>query len=53
MVQSLEEEIEQLREAMLIVADEMGLTADETLEISRQLDRLINQLEALKNSCKV
>ncbi|MCG7334239.1 aspartyl-phosphate phosphatase Spo0E family protein [Sporosarcina sp. ACRSM] len=53
MVQSLEEEIEQLREAMLIVADQMGLTADETLEVSRQLDRLINQLEALKNSCEV
>lgn len=45
MEQSLEQEIEQTRETMLVVATQMGLTADETLEVSRQLDQLINELE--------
>lgn len=53
MERSLEEEIELIREAMLKVADKSGLSADETLEMSRRLDRLINELEALKESCQI
>lgn len=40
---SLEDEIEQMREIMMNVAAREGLTADETMELSQQLDLLINQ----------
>lgn len=50
MKRSLEVEIEVTREAMMIAAIKEGLTADETLELSRKLDSLMNQLEMNKTS---
>ncbi len=52
---SLGEEIELMREAMVGAADKYGLTADETIELSRKLDNLINQFDRqrdLKNLCQ-
>jgi hypothetical protein len=43
MKRSLEDEIELMRETMMNVAAREGLTADETMELSQQLDLLINQ----------
>lgn len=47
---SLEEKIELMREEMIEVAVEKGLTADETIWFSRKLDCLINQYEEQKKS---
>ncbi len=43
MKRSLEDEIELMRETMMNVAAREGLTADETMKLSQQLDLLINQ----------
>lgn len=45
----LEEEIEMMREAMMGAADKEGLIADETLELSRKLDSLMNQFDKRKD----
>lgn len=49
---SLEDEIEFTREAMAAAAVKEGLSANETLELSRKLDGLMNKFEVFKtNSC--
>lgn len=51
---SLEEKIELMREEMIEVAVEKGLTAEETIGLSRKLDCLINQYEEQKKiACKL
>ncbi len=47
---SLEVEIEIMREKMINVAIKKGLTADETIGLSRKLDCLINQFEEQKKA---
>ncbi|WP_342509088.1 aspartyl-phosphate phosphatase Spo0E family protein [Sporosarcina sp. FSL K6-2383] len=49
MESDLEEEIEMMREAMMGAADKEGLIADETLELSRKLDSLMNQFDKRKD----
>ena len=44
----VENEIEKTRKLMIAIASSTGLNSNETLEISRQLDTLINQYESLK-----
>ena len=44
----VENEIEKNRKLMIAIASSTGLNSNETLEISRQLDTLINQYESLK-----
>ena len=44
----MENEIEKTRKLMISIASSTGLNSNETLEISRQLDTLINQYESIK-----
>ncbi|WP_342512773.1 aspartyl-phosphate phosphatase Spo0E family protein [Sporosarcina sp. FSL K6-1522] len=48
---SLEEEIEYIRAKMMDTADKEGLTADQTMELSRELDRLLNQFQTEQQKC--
>ena len=41
----MEKEIEKTRKLMINIASSTGLNSNETLEISRKLDTLINQYE--------
>ena len=44
----VENEIEKTRKLMIAIASSTGLNSNETLEISRKLDTLINQYESIK-----
>ena len=48
---SLEEEIEYVRVKMMDMADKEGLAADQTMELSRELDRLLNQFQREQQKC--
>ena len=48
---SLEEEIEYVRVKMMDMADKEGLAADQTMELSRELDRLLNQFQMEQQKC--
>lgn len=48
----LQERIEEVREAMIQTAHQKGLQSIETVELSRQLDVLMNEYEAsLRKDC--
>ena len=48
----MENEIEKTRKLMIAIASSTGLNSNETLEISRKLDTLINQYESIKSFSK-
>ncbi|MDS9470417.1 aspartyl-phosphate phosphatase Spo0E family protein [Sporosarcina pasteurii] len=52
MRQNLMDEIEQLRVAMIITANQKGFSSRETIDLSRKLDILLNELESDKDSLR-
>jgi len=49
---TLKKEIESMRKAMLEVASMKGRSANETLELSRDLDKLMNKFTAMTSEDK-
>lgn len=50
MTNQLTNEIEKLRNEMIRIASEEGLTAERTMQLSQQLDLLLNRLDRMKKN---
>ncbi|WP_144509451.1 aspartyl-phosphate phosphatase Spo0E family protein [Bacillus sp. FJAT-22090] len=49
MEKSILMQMESTREKMVLAANEKGVSHQETIELSKELDRLLNEYQSMKN----